>query len=155
MGENFNPFGYSLVFRSDLNRTDYLTFNMAIYDIKDSLNMILVDNIVQPLDPVGGCTSIAENAGQVVLQVKHIFGILVMTGAFFGLGVIFGIIENFIDFFIRSCPCCPKTDDDDIFDMTEDPETEEDEVEADPSAPSLEVLEPDMTVGESLLELQV
>ena len=159
VGDNFNPFGYSLVFRNkaQADPSGYLTFNMAINDIKASKQMITIDNSTAPLDLVGACTSNAAS-GAVVLEVRHILGIVVMTAIFFFLGILFGVIENFIGFFIRICPCCPKpNDDNDIFEMTEDfdNEEEEEEEEADPLPPSLDNLDSDMTVSESLLELQV
>ncbi len=109
------------------------------------------------LDLAGGCTN-NNGGGAIVLEVRHIFGILVMTGIFFFLGVLFGVIENFIGFFLRICPCClcGSTEDDDIFEMSDFvEEDEEGEEEIDPAPPLLDNLESDMTVGESLLELQV
>jgi hypothetical protein len=128
---------------------------MAINDIKDSYQMITLTNMTSSLDLAGACAN-NNGGGAIVLEVRHIFGILVITGIFFFLGVLFGVIENFIGFFISVCPCCSVVEEDDIFEMADHVrEEEEEEVEADPSPPLLDSLEPDMTVGESLLELQV
>jgi hypothetical protein len=156
VGDHFNQFGYSIIFNNEFQRTDYITFNMAISDIKESYQMIALTNMTTSLDLVGGCTN-NNGGGAVVLEVRHIFGILVMTGIFFFLGVLFGVIENFIGFFVKICPCCPSVEDDDIFEMTDnfEEDEEEDEEEVDPAPPLLDNLESDMTVGESLLELQV
>ena len=70
------------------------------------------------LDVAQGCTN-NNGGGAVVLEVLHIVGILVMTGIFFFLGVLFGEIENFIGFFVKIGQCCPSLEDDDIFESSD------------------------------------